>query len=112
MRRGPGPLPALLVAAALGPGCSVTIGRLAVASPERIPARLAVEPGRPVTGRDCVPIVVLFPLARLPKLGRAFAAAVDAGRGTTLSDVTMRYELWYVPFVYGRACYAVDGMVS
>jgi hypothetical protein len=65
-----------------------------------------------VTARSCVPILLVFPAGHLPNVGRAVDAALADGRGTVMRDVEVRYEIRYVPFVYGHACYVVEGDVS
>jgi hypothetical protein len=105
-------LGALLVGVASG--CVGTTGHLAAATTREVDARAAFVDGRVarhVTGRSCIQIVVVVP-TRMPNIGAAIDDALRHGDGTVLRHVTIRYELFYVPFVYGRACYVVEGDAS
>jgi hypothetical protein len=95
----------------LAGGCRFTLGHLALAT-TRIPDPDAAAPPRHVTARSCVPIVLVFPAGRLPNLGRAIDTALAEGGGTTMRDVEVRYEIRYLPFVFGHACYVAEGDVS
>ena len=106
MRAGP----ALLVAAALLGGCRFTVGHLGSVTPSA-GTHAAPRPGpRRVTGRDCVPIVVVAP-TRWPSLDRAAQRALADG-GQILTDVVIRYELRYFPLVFGYGCYVMEGTAS
>ncbi len=63
---------------------------------------------RHVVGRSCIRVVGVFPTG-LPKFDDAITDALQTTGGTFLTDVTIRYEIRYVPFIYGWACYAVEG---
>jgi len=95
-----------LALAALAGGCvDLEVARFARvrALHEHPPGPVAAPSG---VGRSCVTVVGILPVTSLPSLGDALAAAGGAG---ALSDVVMRYELRYVPFVGGRGCYVVEG---
>lgn len=57
-------------------------------------------------GRSCVTMVGVVPLDWPPSLGDAVASAAGGG---PLMDVVVRYELRYVPLLFGRGCYVVEG---
>jgi hypothetical protein len=104
---------AALAALALLPGlggCAFTVGRLALVS-TREPGAARAAP-RHVTGRSCLRIVGVFPAGRLPSVERAVDAALAAGGGTAVRNAEVRYEIRYVPLLFGRACYVVEGDVS
>jgi hypothetical protein len=106
--------PALLLAATLPflPGCSFTVGRLGLASTRPIEGRALARPDqarRQAEGVDCLRIAVLFPITGPPSIERALAAAQRSVAADHLRDVTIRYRLRYVPFVYGTGCYVVEG---
>jgi hypothetical protein len=102
---------ALLLVLCAGGGCRFGLGHLALATTATVqPA--AGGPPRHATGRSCVPIVFVFPAGRLPNVERAIDAALAAGAGAVMHDVEIRYEIHYLPFVFGHACYVVEGDVS
>jgi len=63
---------------------------------------------RHVVGRDCIHLIVVAP-SRMPNFGDAIADALRQTGGSVLTDVRIGYEIVYVPFVYGIACYVVEG---
>jgi hypothetical protein len=103
------PLAALLLLTLVS-GCSYTVGHFASVTPPGPTSTTTGATGR-VTGRDCIPIIVVAP-TRLPSLDRAARDALAPSGGTTLSDVVIRYELRYIPFVYGQGCYVIEGSPS
>jgi hypothetical protein len=91
-------------------GCTVTVGRLGVATTRQVDASPASAV--PARGRDCLHLVTIVPIEWPPDLGVALDRALDAAGRRTLSDVVVRYRFFYVPFVYGEACYEVEGRAS
>jgi len=54
--------------------------------------------------------VGIVPVSHLPKIDRALDEALAQAGTDVLGDVVVRFELVSLPFVYARACYAVDGV--
>jgi hypothetical protein len=100
----------LVLTVGLTTGCVGTTGHLAAATTRDVDARDMVSdaPARHVTGRSCIDVLFLFPTA-LPSFGDAIEDALRKSGGRVLTDVTIRYELVYFPFVYGNACYVAEG---
>jgi len=100
---------------ALGaPGCTFTVGRVAVLSTRTValPLEAADAPAmRRGRGRRCVPIVGAVPVGRLPRVGDAVDDAIGPD-GHLLRDAVIRFRLVYVPFVAGAACYEAEGDVQ
>jgi hypothetical protein len=103
----------LLLVTALATGCSFTVGRLSLVTtrPVNVEALTrAGPPARRAEGRSCVPVVIVFPAGRLPRLTRAIGEAL--GAGTVLRDAVVRFRLLCVPPFSGHACYVVEGAAS
>jgi hypothetical protein len=98
------------VALAALDGCAVTVGRLGVATTRQVDG----PPAAPVRarGRDCLHLVTIVPVEWPPDLGVAIDRALAAAGRQTLSDVVVRYRFFYLPLVYGEACYEVEGQAS
>ena len=107
-------LRAILVAAIIGlaTGCTFTVGHLALMTTRDVRPTAPSSDPRHVRTETCVPILFVFPVGPLPNIGRAIAAAEAAGHGTAVRNVVVRYEMLYVPFVFGHGCYVVEGDVS
>jgi hypothetical protein len=100
------------VLAGLATGCSFTVGRLALVTTREVEPHAASVDPRHVTIESCVPLLFVFPVGPLPNIGRAVSAALEAGHGSALRNVVVRYEMLYVPFVFGHGCYVVEGDLS
>ena len=109
-RRQPSAIAAIAALVAVANACAGVTGHLAAASTVPVSPEVLVgaSPTRHIVGRSCIRVLGVFPTG-LPKFGDAITDALKTTGGTFLTDVTVRYEIRYVPFVYGWACYAVEG---
>ena len=92
-------------------GCVGTTGHLAVASTRSVDLGtldFSSRTAQHVVGRSCTDVVLIIPL-RLPNFGDALDDALRQTGGAVLSRVVIGYEVLDIPFVYGRACYVVEG---
>lgn len=96
--------------AAVAVGCSGTTGHLGLASTRPIApdALRPAAPRQPIVGKSCIDLIVVFPMA-MPNFGEAVESALQQTTGSVLTDVTIGYEIRYLPLVYGVACYVVEG---
>jgi hypothetical protein len=94
-------------------GCVGTTGHLAIASTRDIDLQdVRVDaPGPHVVGRSCIDLIVVVP-TRMPNFGEAIERALRESGGHVLTNVRIGYEILYFPFVYGVACYVVEGEVE
>ena len=91
-------------------GCAGTTGHLAVVGTRPIEAHDLLRNSTPlhVIGRSCIEVIGVVPMS-LPSFGDAVTDALRHGHGHVLTDVTVGYDINYLPFVYGVACYVVEG---
>lgn len=106
-----------LVAAGIlvsGTGCSIAVGRVPMISTHTVTAADLVRPPmltRTTRGRSCTWIALVVPVTPLAKLGESIDDALASTSAATLWDVRISYEIMYLPFVFGRGCYVVEGRV-
>ena len=106
-----------LVAAGIlltGSGCSIAVGRVPMISTHTVTAPDLVRPPmltRTTRGQSCTWIAFVVPVTPLAKLGESIDDALASTSAAALWDVRISYELMYVPFVFGRGCYVVEGRV-
>ena len=102
-----------LALAVVASGCVGTTGHLAIASTRDIDLQdVRVDaPGPHVVGRSCIDLIVVVP-TRMPNFGEAIGRALRESGGHVLTNVRIGYEILYFPFVYGVACYVVEGDVQ
>ena len=63
-----------------------------------------------VEGKDNNLIITIFPTG-VPNLKDAVDRAIESGRGTGLSDATVYYTAWWVPYIVGNMEFKVKGKV-
>ena len=106
-----------LVAAGIlvtGTGCSIAVGRVPMISTRTVTAADLVRPPmltHTTRGRSCTWIALVVPVTPLAKLGESIDDALASTSAAALWDVRISYELMYLPFVFGRGCYLVEGRV-
>lgn len=64
-----------------------------------------------VTGTDEAHIIVFVPTKGDITLKGAMDDALAKGNGDVLTDATIRYWFWYIPYIYGSAGWEVKGDV-
>jgi hypothetical protein len=97
-----------------GTGCSVAVGRVPMISTHTVTAADLVRPPtltRTTLGRSCTWIALVVPVTPLAKLGESIDDALASTSAAALWDVRISYEIMYLPFVFGRGCYVVEGRV-
>lgn len=105
-----------LVAAGIlltGTGCSIAVGRVPMISTRTVTAADLVRPQmltRTTRGRSCTWIAFVVPV-NPAKVGEAIDDALASTSAAALWDVRISYEITYLPFVFGRGCYLVEGHV-
>lgn len=92
-------------------GCTLAVGNLGMVTTRSFDGG---PPASPVIarGRDCFRLITVVPMHWPPNLGLAVENALDASGRRMLSDAALRFRFFYVPFVYGEACYEVEGWAS
>lgn len=70
----------------------------------------AAENAPIVEGEDSKLIIFLFSTG-VPSLKEAVDRAIESGHGTALSDVSIYYTWWYVPYIVGESKFKVRGKV-
>ena len=97
----------------MGTGCSIAVGHVPMISTHPVTAADLVRPPmltRTTRGRSCTWIAFVVPV-NPAKVGAAIDDALASTPATALWDARISYELMYVPFVFGRGCYVVEGRV-
>jgi|SRR5215470_4837129 len=78
-------------------GCTGTTGHLAVASTRSLDLQsIPVGARQHVVGRSCIHLIVVVPTA-MPNFGDAITDALQQAGGQVLTDVSIGYEIRYVP---------------
>jgi hypothetical protein len=102
----------LAVLLVIAGGCTGTTGHLAAMSTIDVSLEDLVDapPPHHAIGKSYIRVVGVFPTG-LPNFGDALSEALSKSGGTFVTSATVRYEIRYVPFIYGWACYVVEGDV-
>jgi hypothetical protein len=105
----------VLTAMLLNCGCVVHHGDFTVASTKLV--RLnefeleKASRAKNVEGDDISHIVFLFPTKANPTLKTAMDNAMDVGNGDVMTDVSIDFIHFYIPFLYGQTGWTVKGDV-
>ena len=92
-------------------GCSTRLGDFTLLSTRNVDLDgdyVLVE--RNVKGADVIPIVILFPIGT-PNLENAIDDALKSVGGDLMIDAVLKYNYWYIPYIYGVQRYSVEGDV-
>ncbi len=106
----------LLSLCALGPlaGCEQRLGDFTFLSSKNIDLSnldMDAEEGAPIVeGEDSKLIIFIFGSGP-PNLKEAVDRAIEAGDGTALSDVSIYFTNWYIPYIVGESKFRVRGKV-
>jgi len=105
-------LPAALAALLCAGGCVNRIGDLTVASTKNIDIKRTlhrVDESVRHTGRDRKHIILFIPTG-VPNMKEATDEAIEKSPGAVgLSDATIKYGWWWIPYIYGQFWYEVEG---
>lgn len=61
------------------------------------------------TGKDCTHIIIFIPTGGNPTLDEAVDKALESKQADILMDATVMYHWFYIPYIYGQACWDVKG---
>lgn len=73
---------------------------------------LPIKRGERVTGKNCVYIYSFIPTGFTADMGKAVEDALIKGNGDVLLDGKIYHHGWWIPFIYGEACFIVEGTVG
>ena len=95
-------------------GCSYQLATLPLATSKDIRGQEiswseATSTGK-FEGKDEKPVILFFPLG-FPHVQTAFDRALEKGKGDYMTDASIYYRWWYIPYVYGRYAFVVKGKV-
>jgi hypothetical protein len=99
----------------MGSGCTVHHGNFTVASTKLV--RLdefdldKADRVKGVQGEDVTHLIVFIPTGGPPTLKTAMDRALEKGNGDVMTDVTIDFESFYIPYIYGRNGWYVKGDV-
>lgn len=104
----------LIILAALAAICSGCITRwadLTLLSSKNVDVRKAhfVDNKKRITGETLQHVIVCFPVGQL-HIKEAVDRAIESAPGAVaLSDATVEHGWWYIPYIYGRGWFTVEG---
>ena len=102
-------LPPLLAVALLTmplSGCMARLADFTALSTKN--ANIPGERGPRVTGEDLASIIIFFPTGQA-NIKTAVDRAIEKGGGDLLVDGVISRECWYIPLIFGRCGFVVEG---
>lgn len=61
------------------------------------------------SGEDCTQIISFIPTGGPPTIDEALDRALEAVNANLLTDAVVRYDHFYIPYIYGRTCWRAEG---
>jgi hypothetical protein len=105
----------VLLGALLLPGCVIRHGDFTVLSNKLIRTSdfdlSSAEPLGHVVGDDTAHIIVFIPTKAQPTLEGAIDDALRRAGGDVMTDAVVKFRSWYIPLIYGRTGWIVEGDV-
>lgn len=93
-------------------GCVQRIGDFTLLSSKNVDiSRLGTATKSPnrVTGEDAKEIVIIFPTG-VPNVKEAIDRAIQSEPDcVALSDATIKHSFFYIPYIFGREAFTVEG---
>lgn len=93
-------------------GCTTRLADLTVCSTKNMDIKKSlhrVDTLQRNKGTDKRHIIILFPTG-VPNMKEAADKAIEQTPGAVgLSDATLKYTWWYIPYIYGQFKYTVEG---
>lgn len=93
-------------------GCTTRLGDFTIASTKNIDienGNFEIQDNVRVQGIHEESIIILFPTGQI-SLDEAIDNAIEkTPNAIGLSDVTIKHNFWYIPYIYGKSSYEVEG---
>ena len=93
-------------------GCSTRLGDFTVISSKNVDlsnfSTQAESGSERVRGVDKGQIIILFP-TKHPNIKDAIDIALEENNAYMLSDTVLKYEWFYIPYIYGEEKYIAEG---
>ena len=100
----------LLTLLLLTTGCSMKLGSFTMISTKDIDFKKSyVKDDKKVIGKDEAKIYVIFPSKLHPDIDIAVSNVLERTCSDYLTDATIMYKYWYIPYIYGKGWYEVEG---
>jgi hypothetical protein len=101
---------AVILTVLLLSGCTYKFGTFSVISTKPVDLSKKHEKGTEKTlGEDTLSIYVIIPTKIYPDVSIALAKALEKDCADYLTDATIIYKWWDIPFIYGRHWVEVEG---
>jgi len=103
----------LLAGVLLAGGCSQRLGDFTVLSTKNVDlSNFSTQTAKGldrVRGEDVGHIIICFP-NKIPTFKEAVDIALEENNAYMLSDAVLKYELFYIPYIYGQEKFIAEGV--
>lgn len=102
----------LLCGVILLSGCSQKLGDFTLLTTQNVDlsnfSTYETTNSQKVRGEDCSHIIVVFP-NKIPNFKDAVDTALEENNAYMLSEASLRYEWFYIPYIYGQEKFIAEG---
>lgn len=93
-------------------GCSVKLGHFNTITTKKVDfAKKHTKSNKKYIGKDVVDMYVIFPTKWHPDIDMAVSNALKNTDSVYMTDTTITYKYWFIPYIYGKFWYEVEGYV-
>ena len=93
-------------------GCSVKLGHFSTITTKKVDfSKKHIRSSKKYIGKDVTKMYVIFPTRWHPDIDKAVSNVLKSTDTSYMTDATIRYKFWFIPYIYGQFWYEVEGYV-
>ena len=93
-------------------GCSIKLGHFNTITTKEVDfSKKHIKSTEKYIGKDTSEIYIIFPTKWHPNIDKAVTEVLKRTSAEYMTDTTIEYKYWYIPYIYGKAWYEVEGYV-
>jgi len=93
-------------------GCSMKLGHFNTITTKEVDfSKKYIKSEKKQIGEDIVPIYIIFPTKWHPDIDLAVSNVLERTNAEYMTDTTIKYKYWFIPYIYGKYWYEVEGYV-
>lgn len=93
-------------------GCTMKLGHFNTITTKEVDfSKKHTKSSKKYVGKDVVNMYVIFPTKWHPDIDVAVSDVLERADAVYMTDTTIAYKFWFIPYIYGEFWYEVEGYV-
>ena len=93
-------------------GCTTKLGHFSTIITKEVDfSKKHIKSDKKYVGKDVVDMYVIFPTRLHPNIDVAVRDVLERTDAAYMTDTTISYKFWFIPYIYGKFWYEVEGYV-